>query len=406
MDEFNYVKANEYITHDLFHSVHTSERKAFRACRRRWNWRYNQWYHPTTTPKPLEFGTAIHKGFEVWYDPDMWLKDREVQSALAIGAFSKVIKDQLNAYRELNGEPDQEVLNDYHERVTLGVNMLKYYTERVSPLLDVDLTPLATEIPFEVPLGFNCKCDGCWDKWWASDQTKPIISDSIDGFAVRNGTYRTSKWEGLPVTFGGKIDAIMQDRESRILCVDWKSAAKMIDDETEAAFLELDDQVGGYPAALYKSGRACHGFVYHEQKKAVPGPPKLLSRAYKGKLFSTDKTANVEWETFYKTVKKEDSGAFYAGLYDEHLAFLKSPMAPRFYQRYRVYKSDIQMENFWKDLIAEAKDMLENPRIYPQPSRFSCNSCLYRQPCDGQNRGEDFTYTLDSMYIKKDPHDY
>lgn len=394
------MKIDEYIKAGLFHSIHTSERKAFRACRRRWNWSYREGYHPMVTPKPLEFGIAYHSAMETWYDPEMWRGDRELQSDLAIATFDKVVRDQLKTYTELNGNPTEEVLADYRERVELGVSMVRYYTKQVSPLLDVGLTPLAVEIPFEVPMDMWCKCDTCWkiyDKYVLTEANTRNPYELEEG--IRQA-WRIAEWKGLPVTFGGRIDAVFQDMEDRILVFDWKTTARILDDVDESAFLELDDQVGGYPVALYKLGRRVDGFIYHEQKKAVPGAPKMLKRAYGGKMFSTDANAAVEYSTFVNTVMNEDLRAYNMGLYDKYLELLSGPMAPKFYQRHVIYKTSTQMDNFWEDLKLEAQDMLNDPRVYPQASRFSCNTCLYRQPCEGKNRDEDYLYTLNSMYLQ------
>lgn len=389
----------------LFHSIHTSERKAFRACRRRWNWSYRQGFHPTVMPKPLEFGIAWHVAMETWYNPDTWKTDRKLAYAKTVGIFMKTLDDQLKRYEELNGTPDDETLQDYLERRTLGLKMIDYYCLRISPLLDKDLTPLAVEIPFEVDMEFDCKCNRCWDlfvnfelkndKSWTS-----IRKRSEDAGSIGAMDEWRSEWKGLPVTFGGRIDAIFQDSEGRILVFDWKTTARILDGEDEAAFLQLDDQVGGYPVALYKLGRQVDGFIYHEQKKAIPEPPEQLKRMYKGKMFSTGKDKNVEYTTFLNTIMKEDLYAYNNGLYDEYLEYLMGPMAPKFYQRHTILKTDTQMNNFWEDLKLEAEDMLQNPNVYPQASRFSCNSCLYRQPCEAKNRGEDAQYLLDTMFTK------
>lgn len=390
-----------YLNNGLFHSIHTSERKAFRACRRRWNWSYREGYHPMVTPKPLEFGIAYHTAMEVWYEPTSWREDRNVQSQIAIEAFRNVCKEQLDNYTKLNGQPDDEVLADYRERVDLGMSMVKYYTQRVSPKLDVGLTPLAVEIPFEAPMPLWCKCDACWNLW-----SKYLLQlpepDGIKSarLSLASANKLNGTWKGLPVTFGGRIDAIFQDQDGRILVFDWKTTARILDDVDESAFLELDDQVGGYPVALWKLGRRVDGFIYHEQKKAVPGEPKLLKRAYKNKMYSTAKDEPVEYETFLNTVMREDLRAYNMGFYDEYLEYLQGPMKPKFFQRHTVYKTETQMTNFWNDLIEEAKDILYSTRVYPQASRFSCNKCLYRQPCEGMNRGEDYKYTLESMYVK------
>lgn len=385
-----------YIELGLVHSIHTSERKARRACPRRWNWVYNDGYHVPTSHKNLEFGIAWHVAMETWYDPDKWKDDRSEQQNAAITAMTTEIDRQLKLYLEHNENIEDKVVEDYDERMQLGIQMMNYYAERVSPTLDVGLTPLAVEIPFEVELGFRCKCKRCVKLWISS----PLYLEDFGRAAWASVGEYFNAWEGLPVTFGGRIDAIFQDREGRLLVVDWKSAQRLMDDIDESAFLELDDQVAGYTAALYKLGRPTDGFIYHEQRKAVPEEPKPLKRINKGKLFSTDKNAPVEYTSFKQTVSKQDVNAYAAGLYDDYLQYLQTPMAPKFFERHTIYKSATQIENFWNDLITEAKDMITNPLDYPTPSRFSCKSCAFRVPCEGKNRGEDFLYTLDTLYIR------
>lgn len=394
------MDVDKFIERGLIHSIHTSERRAFRACRRRWDWAYRQNFHPTVMAKPLEFGIAYHVAMEVWYDPDSWLKDRDIQSKLAVQAFRQTVYDQYTRYVELNGIPEDLIVSDYNERLELGVAMVEYYTKKVSPQLDKGLTPLAVEIPFEVYLGFNCSCEVCWIKWTATKEFRDDLEYKSNVIGVSGlDNYRKNFWAGLPVTFGGRIDAVMMDDEGRVYCFDWKTTTKILDDFDEAAFLELDDQVAGYPVALRKLGRRVDGFIYHEQRKAVPQAPKMLQREYKGRIFSTDKNAPVEYDTFLNVIMNKDLRAYNMGFYDDYLEYLQGELAPKFYQRHSIIKTDIQIENFWQNLIEEAKDMLRDPRVYPQPSRFSCNSCLYRVPCDGKNRGEDYLYTLNSLFI-------
>lgn len=401
------------IENGLLHSIHTSERKAFRGCRRRWDWSYRQNYHPTVTAQPLEFGTAYHASMECWYDPEMWFKDRQTQSALSISTFKTITQAQFDRYEALNGAAGDLVKDEYRKSVQLGIDMVKYYTERVSPLLDKNLRPLAVEVPFEVPLDYYCDCDACWKLFSTSELGKKFIVNDLE-VRKHHGSqcacidindpefysWRENHWRGLPVTFGGRIDAIFEDNHGRILVFDWKTTSRLLDSEDEAAFLELDDQVGGYPAALYKLGKKVDGFIYHEQLKKVPVAPEKLEKPYRGRAYSVNKQAGVEYMTALNTVVKYDQYAYNNGLYDDYLKFLEGPMRPKFYQRHTVLKTDTQMDNFWSDLILESQDMLDSPSVYPQASRFSCNSCAYRQPCEGQSRGEDYMYTLNSLFTR------
>lgn len=386
---------DELLKAGLCHPIHTTERRSFRSCRRRWNWIFREFYYPKVTPRALEFGVAYHAAMETWYDPKTWNDpEREiVNQGLALTVFHETVKEQLARYRKLNGEPSPEMKADYDERVALGKAMIKYYTGVVSPQLDKGFTPIGVEIPFEIPLGFKCKCDICWRRFqmWMIRQGHDMQND------------KPEYWEGLPVTYGGRVDMIAQDDLGRLWLFDWKTTGKIMDEGSEESFLELEDQVTSYVVAFHKLGRPVAGFVYHEQKKAVPEPPQKLSRLMKGRSYSTAKNANTTYEDFLKTIVENDYRAYEAGLYDEYLAWLQRE-GPRFYQRHQIHRNYYQIQSAWDDMVAEARDIIENPRIYPQPGRFGCNTCAFRQPCLGKNMGEDYYYTLNTMFEKRTKH--
>jgi hypothetical protein len=91
-------EVSDLIADRLVHEVHTSERKSFRGCRRRWNWVFQQFYYPQVTAKPLEFGVAFHSAMEVLYDPDTWTWDRELILNAAIGKFADVCNEQKTKF--------------------------------------------------------------------------------------------------------------------------------------------------------------------------------------------------------------------------------------------------------------------------------------------------------------------
>jgi hypothetical protein len=269
--------------------------------------------------------------------------------------------------------------------------MVKYYTTKVSPVLDKDFTPLGVEVPFEVPLGFRCKCDICFNRYAKHFKIERPFESLIGRF------------EGLPVTYGGRVDMIAIDKHDRLWITDWKTTTRILDEGKEESFLELEDQISSYVVAFHKLGRPVAGFIYHEQKKAVPEEPKLLLRKMKGRSYSTAQNQNTSYNIFYKKIFEEDRVALEEGAYDEYLQWLRLE-GPRFHQRHQVSRNATQIANAWDDMVAEAHDIIDNPRVYPQPGRFSCNTCAYRQPCLGQNMGEDYQYTLKTLFEKRDRH--
>lgn len=409
------VTIQDYIDAKLTHSRHTTESRSFRGCRRRWNWIFNEFYYPVLTPKPLEFGVAYHCGMEVLYAPSLWDKPEEVVVALAQKAFVDTCAEQYKKYVEHFGD-DPEVEEDYKERVELGREMLEYAAKTTRRKdKEEELTPVLVEVKFEVPLEENgeqiwCTCKTCFNRFlaWVEENDPEWLAEvnfdeTVEG--AGRESYRQLFWQGLPVTYGGRIDAILKGPDGRIWVVDWKTA-KQLSEET-AVFLLLDDQITRYLAAMKKCGYRVAGFIYHEQKKAVPSEPKLLTRRVKGKLFSTNKAeANFTLETFVKTVEENDPEGYDDGAYNEFINWLHDNPT-KFHERHRVPRNDNELDEAWESLTMEALDMSDpNLRIYKNAGRFNCNNCAFRQPCLGKNNGEDYLYTLKTLFEKRKYHYY
>lgn len=389
----------EYIDNKIVHSLHTSVRKSFRSCRRRWDWAYREKYYPLVTPPPLEFGVAFHAAMEKVYDPLLWTKDPQVRQGLALVTFKATCEDQLKNYAKLNGEPEKSTIDEYRDRIVLGLNMIRYYMESVSKFTDVGFTPIEVEVPFEIPIThpdtgevLRCTCADCYKKQLAYDKSHGVID------------VEASVWEGLPVTYGGRIDMLAKDDLGRIWIYDWKTTSRILDEDSEASFLALDDQIGSYVWALRLLGLPVAGFVYVEIKKDYPRSPQELSRMRLGRRYSTDKTWMCTESIYRNYVIEHDSLAYAEGLYDDHLKWLKHE-GPKFHQRHQIHKNDAECDSVGRDIYFEASDIIGSPNVYPMPGRFTCRNCLYRTPCIGKNQGEDYRYTLNSLFERRE-HNY
>lgn len=389
----------------LVHSLHTSESKSWRGCRRRHDWIFKDRFYPIITPKPLEFGVAFHSGMEAYYDPMNW-HDHETAQALALVAFTEKTREQLENYMRLTNrdsvdELEDEVRQDYAERVDLGRRMLQYYTTKVAPILDEGLTPLKVEIKFEVPIVdpsgdfLYCKCQICWDKacvFW-SNEPESIRRDK-------------ATWKGLLVTYGGRIDCLMEDSLGNLYIVDWKTAARLsAGDEDTDGYLLVEDQITRYCWALRVLGLDIRGFIYHEQKKAVPEEPTMNKNQRLGRWFSVSKSQDTDVDTYRRTVMENDTAAYEAGLYNEFLSWL-AVEGGKFYARKKIERNEHELRHAGGNIWREAMDILHSSYIYPNAGRFTCQTCAFLQPCLGKNRGDDYMYTLNSMYEKRVRHYY
>lgn len=410
---------DDYIEAKLTHQLHTSERMSRRGCRRRHAWIFRDMFYPKVTAKPLEFGVAYHKGMEVLYDPQNRVDgDTDTAYALARMAFKQKCQEQKALF--IKNFPERytgEVDEDYKERVELGLGMLKLWYREVMPRYDHNFTPIAVEIPFEVAIdGLWCRCDQCWRRWSHSAEgtehhDKWQESLSVEDYEVGRSqrAYREAIWEGLPVTYGGRLDLLAQDANGDYWIVDWKTTVRMTNAEPDVAdeFLLLDDQITSYCWALrHKLGIPVKGFIYVEIKKAFPQEPEPNKRERLGRWYSVNKAQETTYEVYRRTVAENDASAYQQGLYDEFLEWLKANRSlDHFVTRHQITRTDTELDNAGHNIFLEAKEIIDlEMATFPSPGRYACNFCAFREPCVGKNRGEDYMYTLDTLFEKRTQH--
>ena len=380
------------------HEIHTSEIRSFLGCRRRWNWAYREGYVPEQSAKPLQFGIAFHIAMEAFYDPDSWsATSPEEKTRRAVDAFIKSCEEQRAAYLKQTGQTAllEADGDDYSERIDLGIGMIEWYGLQVHPKEDTWFKPVMVEVPFQVPIcnpetGEALRCYAP-----PVHEDKPHDSDEVLRTCGQVHGY------GAIVTYDGRIDAIMQDiHNGGYFILDHKSAAQIRRDDR---LLLLDTQVNGYTWAAYsKLGIDVRGFLYVEYRKDFPRPPKLLSRAYKGRRFSTDKTAPTDLANFTQTVQRYDPAGLEAGVYDEYIAYLQSSEAPVFHRRFPIIKTKRNLESVGNTLYQIARDMISpDLLVYPNAGHFSCSGCAYYTPCLSQTMGEDYRHSLSGDPYKK-----
>lgn len=344
--------------------IRTSDRGAFKRCRKSWDLgsKIRKNLQPKgPMPKPLDFGTAIHAALEVYYDPETWGWDRSVVEALALARFSEEQEGQLQTYlRDIGqghggGITDEEIRNDFAERWTLGEGMLKHYFQW-SKINDTDWTPLYVELEFEV------------------------VIPGLEGTYAEGAVYQ------------GRIDLVIKDRLDRYWIVDHKTAARF--DST--AHLELDPQCGSYAWALqHMLGIPIAGVVYNELYKGVPGPPTRLKRGG----FSKNKSQDTSYDLYVQTLM-EEYGEIPSD-YEDHLEFLKTKESV-YFRRTRVHRSAAELQKLGESVRLEALDMLDpDLRIYPNPTKFNCQNCMFRTPCLIEHEGGDVDWVLRENYEQR-----
>ena len=339
--------------------IHTSDRITFKKCRRKWDFSspIRQGYKRKEGAKPLEFGTAIHAALEVYYNPETWnwLKDdrREVVHGLVLMAFVQTNKLHRLARGENISEEDKE---DFAERQALGIGMLQNYF-LWAPDNDAWFTPVCVEQKFEVPI------DGVW------------------GHLDDQPMYR------------GKLDVLAVDKDDWYWIIDHKTAARL---EEQGPFLELDEQCGSYAWAVQKQlGIRVAGVIYNELYKGHPLPPNLNKNQREGRWYSVNRQQDTSYEMALHTLTEANEPLH---LYEDYLTFLRND-GKQYVRRTITQRSQEELENLGMQIAGEVVDMLEDPKIYPNPDKFSCRWCDYQLPCLATNDGSDVKWILKENYV-------
>jgi hypothetical protein len=374
------------------HIIRTHDRLTFKSCREKWNFgsKIREDWEPFVAAKPLDFGIAIHAAAEVLYDPATWGLPRDVVEATAMAKFLEVCgvqKKQTLHYRN-SEDLAVEVEIDFTERLELGKAMLQQFF-KWSRQHD-DFTPLAVEIEFEVPICVPADLAeeiNAYEHDGIYVQFKAVWSDENQQFELYARSEATEQ-EWWPVVYQGKVDLLLQDKKTGLYWIDdHKTAAQM----SSLDWLPLDDQIGSYVWALSKMLKLpIAGFMYTEIFKKILHQPMRL----KAGGLSRNKQQDTNEELYLEAIAEE-------GLrvedYADFLQFLReNPKVT--VRRERVWRTPEQLRIFERRLCLEAIDMLNDPSIYPNPSKMACNGCWFYAPCLAKQDGQDAQFILINNY--------
>lgn len=379
-----------------FHVVRSSERAAKRLCRRSWHLGWREGWSPHVVAQALEFGTAVHAGFQAVYEPATWDQTMPSQKLLAaLSAFDSCCEEQCDRYLATTGQrrTTWEGRDDYEARIELGHGMLEHYVLNIHPTEDKGIRPVKTEIKFQVPiLDENNEPLQCWSTSCGQNHEP-----------------------GAPVVHEGRVDAIFEDTvHGGLYLVDWKTIGgegavdgtqRNTNKFSNPSIVWMHDQLSTYCWALrYRLNRDVRGFILAEIRKDYPKPPALLKRKRNGGVYSTNRNQSTDLRRFEGYVKEHDRDGFNMGAYDEYLEFLAGSEAPLFHKRFRIEKPPAELQEIGENLLAEVREMTApDVAIYPEPSQISCPRCSFRAPCEMMMRRMDYQYTLNAGFERQLP---
>jgi RecB family exonuclease len=315
----------------------------FKRCRVLWDFgsKIRQNYEPIQRIEALDFGTAMHKALEAYYQPTTW-GNQGLMEHNARQTF-------LNACKEVGMRVKLGALEfeeRWEELRTLGLGMLDFYFA-YAPNQD-SFTPKFVEVEFEVPI--------------------PGLQDTV---------------------YQGRIDLIVEDEYGYWL-IDHKTTAQLAQTE----WLALDDQCSSYAWAIkMKLGLEVRGVIYNELRKKAPSKPRVLRDG----TLSVAKNQDTTYETYLQAIRE---GGYSEKAYQPMLDYLKMN-ARQFVRRTKVIFRPETLQVVERRIRMEALEMLDNPLIYPTPSRMNCNGCSFFAPCLALHEGRDPDTILDENYERR-----
>jgi hypothetical protein len=331
--------------------IRTSDRIAFRRCRRRWGWssplRTN--LEPAEPAEPLWMGSLFHYAMEDFHGYNVY------------GHPARACDACVYAQRRT---PGLTLPENYKELVDLCKEMVTFYADEWL----VQREPLQTfwfngepqvEVEFELEIPYTGKFSDLYEK----------------------------------IIYRGKIDRVVVDEFGILWPKDFKTAAQY-----ETLHLDTDPQVTAYCWAiqcLYQN--PVGGFIYQQHHKTPPHQVELLAS---GKL-SANKAQRTTHARYWRAMKNiygspEKAPANIIACANE-LAQLEDENGDRFVRRDVARRNQHQIEAEGVKIMLELEEML-NPDLplYPSPTR-DCGWCPWQQACISMDDGSDWQGELERL---------
>lgn len=393
--------------------IHTSDRAAFKRCRRYWDWSSPIRQNLRTNPRlhgisfPLWFGTGVHLALERNYNPALsedpvatfrtWFDVQTKGGMIDYNLYNMGYAGGLPAWKDgIIIGPDLKVrveglfdilpdpdLDEFQKHYDLGVGMMTFYKEYAAK--NDTFAVIAAEHDFSVPLGLDV----------------PVIP------GPGQETLTTK-----PVHYRGRMDLVIQDLETgQYGIMDHKTAAPA-DGEEYIKKLVKDEQVTSYvwaaerEAEIYDLEYKQIDFVlYNTLWKVYPREPDIttVTKNFPEGRPSIDRNKPTTAALWYQAIKDRNLDWWVEN--DEKAAayaqWLLDTGDGLFVRRDIVRRNRYEVQSAGSRILDEVHDMLSpDLRIYPNPTaHWSCIRCAFRDPCIGRDDGSDWQEMIDNNYV-------
>lgn len=365
----------ELVIRDNILALHTSDRLAYKRCRRKWKWSSRLYEHlrpKNVSHSALWFGSGFHYALE-----------------------------DLHGYNRFNGQPEEAFIAyveahpedkrpaDWRELQDLGISMLSHYQNWLHRR-DTYKTVWIDGVP-QVEVQFNIVI--------------PELTQYVaDNWEVLKHEMNASDIEVPPVVvYRGTFDRVVEDTDGKWWVLDYKTAATI-----DTSKLETDPQITSYVwSGTQVYGRPIEGVIYMQCKKDFPEQPEPLK---KGGI-SADKRQKTNYTLYRKALidaygSVQSAPAKNQELLDSLLE-AEQPDSDKFIRRDAVRRNEAFVQAEHAKIIMEGYEMLNsNLYIYPNPTRDCSWDCPFKSACISYDDGSDYRYILDEEFTMKEEEEF
>jgi hypothetical protein len=381
------------------------------------------------------FGTGIHYALEKYYHPGLkhdpevtwteWFETQwngglitedELPEYIDRHPVEKAVEVPLTGFQEDEGrtrmvrrykiEGLRDILPDpdpdhFAEVKDLGQGMMRFYKTYAEA--NDHFTVISTEHNFSVPI-----LDPSGEVMYAQDtRTMPEDWEFTKDKENIYGPIMVDMPQGImkQVHARGRQDLLIQDQESgRFGIQDYKTTSKLDDDYFR--HLELDEQCTTYLWAAEMEAKMhdleykeCDYITYQAMLKNYPKPPTITSRGMPS-ISRADESCTAEmWEATINSNSAWKDMFARDEKWQNYYTWLLEIGDKRFVHRKDVWRNRVQRKNAGMRLYFEAMDMLNNPSLYPNPTKnYGCLNCTFRAPCIAAEDGSDYESMLQDGY--------
>jgi len=341
-------------------NIRTSDRIAFKRCRRKWGFSSHLRLNRTEDQAraPLWSGTGFHFAMEDFHGHNRFGDPRKAFMAYVAAT---------------QATPLKRVPEDLAEQIELVHGMIDYYLDWLSTRDHLKTFVYEgkpqVEVNFQIPI--------------------PLDPAYVEACGYSQ------------VMYSGTIDRVVEDEYGRLWVLDYKTAKSFV-----TSHLDTDPQIGAYlwAGSVLYPGRPFAGFVYQQHLKKLVEPPKYLSSR---RMFSTAKTQATTHKAYSKALKNlygDIKAAKPAEI--EYLNFLateESPDMDAMIRRDWEFRNETQISAEGAKILMEAADMI-NPELpmYPNPTRDCAFDCSFKMSCIMMDDGSDWEGDLLTSTIARD----